>query len=177
VIWMESRAVFATLNITGSNNDIASWGTPLPADAGNYPSQTAERASRAQANRVWLDKAFATAAANDAAAVVLLFQADMWDVTSALSGFDDLVSQIGNRAIAFGKPVLLLEGDSHVFRVDNPYEAGSSLHGLHPATPVADNILRIVVEGSAAGRTEYLRLTIDPGAKGQLFTYERVPLR
>src|SRR5258705_241353 len=53
-IWMESQVVFATLNITGSNNDKASWGSPLPADPANYPSQAAEQVSRAQANRAWL---------------------------------------------------------------------------------------------------------------------------
>jgi hypothetical protein len=174
-IWMESQVVFAALNIPGSNNDLASWGSPLPPDGGNYPSQAAEQASRAQANRDWLNKAFAIANENDASAVVLLFQADMWDPTASLSGFDDLVTQIGNLAAAFGKPVLLLEGDSHIFRVDNPFQAGSPLHGMHPSTPIADNVTRIVVEGSAAGRTEYLRLTVDPN-NGQLFGWERVPL-
>jgi hypothetical protein len=176
-IWMESQVVFATLNITGSNNDKASWGSPLPADAANYPSQADEQVSRAQANRAWLEKAFAIAAEQDAAGVVLAFQADMWDATGALSGYDDLVQQIGHLAAAFGKPVLLLEGDSHIFRVDNPYSPSSPLFGLHPATPVVPNVLRLVVEGSAAGRTEYTRLTIDPKRKGgDLFTYERVPL-
>lgn len=176
-MWMESQVVFAALNIPGSNNDKTSWGSTLPADAGNYPSQAQEVATRAQANTAWLDRAFAIANANNAAGVVLLFQADMWDPTASLSGFDDLVTQIGNLSAAFGKPVLLLEGDSHIFRVDNPFAAASPLHGMHTATPVAENVMRIVVEGSAAGRTEYLRLTIDPQNKdGQLFTYERVPL-
>jgi len=35
VMWMESQVVFATFNVPGSNDDLASWGTPLPADAGN----------------------------------------------------------------------------------------------------------------------------------------------
>ncbi len=174
-IWMESQVVFAALNIQGSNNDRASWGTPLPADAANYPSQVDEQASRAQANRAWLNRAFDIADANDASGVVLLFQADMWDPTASLSGFDDLVVQIGNLAAAYDKPVLLLEGDSHMFRVDNPYAALSPLHGMHPSTPVAENLTRIVVEGSAAGRTEYLRLTVDP-KNGRLFSWERVPL-
>ena len=64
-----------------------------------------------------------------------------------------------------------------MFRVDYPYTASSPLHAMHPSTPVAENVTRIVVEGSAAGRTEYLRLTFDPQNKdGQLFSYERVPL-
>ena len=175
--WKKSHVVFAMLNITGSNNDGVSWGTPLPADAGNYPSQSQEQITRAQANRVWLDKTFAAAKKAHAAGVVLMFQADMWDTAEpTLSGFDALVLQIGRLAKDFGKPVLLLEGDSHVFRVDNPFSASSSLHGLHPSTPVADNVTRIVVEGSDAGRTEYLRLTIDPRKKGTLFSWERIPL-
>ena len=178
-IFRKKRVVLATLNITGSNNDGASWGTPLPADAAAYPTQADERAARAQANESWLNEAFATAKRAHAVGVVLLFQADMWDTAEpTLSGYDALVQQIGILAARYDGPVLLLEGDSHVFRVDNPYAVSSPLHALHPLTPVADNVTRIVIEGSDAGRTEYLRLTIDPKGKGRdLFTWTRVPLR
>jgi len=176
VIWMESQVVFATLNIQGSNDDLASWGSPLPANASNFPSQSAERAARSQANSAWLEKTFALARDNNAAGVVLAFQADMWDATSALSGFDDVVQHIGKLAIAFGKPVLLLEGDSHLYRVDQPYTASSPLFALHPSTPIAPNITRIVVEGDG-NRTEYTRLTVDPSKDASgLFSWERVPL-
>jgi len=177
VIWSASHVLFATLNITGSNNDGAPWGTTLPPDAGNYPSQGQERASRAQANAAWLDDAFALADRRHASGVVLAFQADMWDAAApTLTGYDALVTQIGNLAIAFGKPVLLLEGDSHVFNVDNPYSAASALHNFHPSTPLAANVTRIVVEGSDKGRTEYVRLTIQHGKNKPLFSWERVPL-
>jgi hypothetical protein len=152
-MWMESRVVFAALNITGSDNDQVSWGSPLPLDAG-------------------------TAGANDAAGVVLIAQADMWDPAEpTLAGFDALVRQIGALAASFGKPVLLLEGDSHRFEVDHPFSASSPLLGVHPSTPVAENVTRLVVEGSD-GRTEYLRLTIDSqGQDTPLFSWERVPLQ
>lgn len=177
VMWRQSDVVFATLNVPGSNDDLASWGTPLPADAASYPSQAQERAARDQANAAWIDRSFALATETNASGVVLMMQADLWDVTSALSGFDALVQQIGQRAASFGKPVLLLEGDSHAFEVRQPYSAGSPLRLVHPATPVAENVTRIVVEGSAA-RTEYVRLTVDPKTKdGALFTWERVPLQ
>jgi hypothetical protein len=176
-MFMESQVVFAALNITGSNNDLVPWGA-VPANAINYPSQAQESASRAQANSAWLTKTFALATANDAAGVVLFTQADMWDTAEpTLSGFDALVTQIGTLAKAFGKPVLLLEGDSHRFNVDNPFSAASPVHNLHPSTPVAENVTRLVVEGSD-GRTEYVRLTVDPNKnKGGLFTVERVPLQ
>jgi hypothetical protein len=177
VLFKRSHVVFAALNITGSNNDLAAWGIPLGPDAANYPTQAEEFAARAQANSAWLSRTFSTAEKTHAAGVVLFFQADMWDTSEpTLSGFDALVQQIGNLAVDFGKPVLLLEGDSHKFRVDNPYSVASSLHTVHASTPVADNITRVVVEGSDAGRTEYLRLTIDPSRKGTLFSWERVPL-
>jgi hypothetical protein len=177
-LWRKSRVVFAELNITGSNNDLAPWGTPLPADAGAYPSQSQEYAARALANSAWLEKTFATAKRTHAAGVILLFQADMWDTAEpTLTGYHALVQQIGTLAQGFGKPVLLIDGDSHKFKVDNPFSALSPLHAIHASTPVADNVTRIVVEGSAAGRTEYLRLTIDPREKSSsLFAWERVPL-
>ncbi|HWC74543.1 MAG TPA: metallophosphoesterase family protein [Gemmatimonadales bacterium] len=175
-MWMESQVVFAALNLPGSNDDKASWGSTLPSDAGNYPSQATERDTRKQANLAWLDKAFTIATDKDAAGVVLLFQADMWDTTTSISGYDTLVVRIGNLAATFGKPVLLLEGDSHIYSVDYPYSPSSPLHSKHPSTPVAENVTRIVVEGDG-NRTEYLRLTIDPQQNaGQLFSWERVPL-
>jgi hypothetical protein len=70
--------------------------------------------------------------------------------------------------------MLLLEGDSHVFKVDQPYVPSSPLFVLHPNTPVAPNVTRLVVNGSAA-RTEYVRLTINPEAKNP-FTFVEVPL-
>jgi len=179
-MFMESRVVFAALNITGSNNDLASWGSPLPADAASFPTQAEEVASRAQANTAWLNKAFALANTEDAAGVVLFMQADMWDPTAKLDGFDALVTQIGTLAAAFGKPVLILEGDSHRFKVDNPFSASPEnalAHALHPSTPVAENVTRMVVEGSD-GRTEYVRLTIDPKpTTGSIFSWDRVPLQ
>jgi hypothetical protein len=177
VIWSSSHVIFATLNIPGSNNDGAPWGTPLGDDAEDYPTQAEEQATRAQANAAWLNDAFALADRRHAAGVVLAFQADMWDPSEpTLSGFDALVTQIGNLSKAFGKPVLLLEGDSHVFNVDNPYSPASAFHNMHPSTPDAANVTRIVVEGSDKGRTEYVRLTIQHGKNTPLFSWQRVPL-
>lgn len=74
-----------------------------------------------------------------------------------------------------GGPVLLLEGDSHRFRVDHPLTPGDPLYGRHPLGGLtAPNLTRIVVEGST-NPTEYLRLTVDP-AMPQVFSWQRVPL-
>jgi hypothetical protein len=180
VMWTHADVVFATINVTGSNDDKADWGTPLPANASSFPSQADERATRDRANAAWVARAFERA--KNAKVVVLALQADMWDGTvanraSTIDGFDDLVIQIGTLAAQFGKPVLLLEGDSHVFRVDHPFTPTSPLFALHPNTPVAPNVTRLVVNGSSS-RTEYVRLTINPSAQdGNVFTWAEVPLQ
>lgn len=178
VSWTRGGVVFATVNITGSNNDLASWGTRLPDNAWRYPTQQQEVASRNLANAAWIAAAFRRAALTNAPAIVLAFQADMWDPAEpTLAGYDAYVQQIGTLAAQFGKPVLLLEGDSHVFLVDQPFTVASPFHALHASTPIAPNVTRIVMEGSDKGRTEYLRLTIDPSATGAaVFSWTRVPL-
>jgi hypothetical protein len=44
---------------------------------------------------------------------------------TTIDGYDDLVIQIDNLAAKFRKPMVLIEGDSHVFRVDQPFTAAS----------------------------------------------------
>jgi hypothetical protein len=191
VWWSQSSVVFATLNITGSFNDLAPWSSaPLPwlvtpADMPanlSYPSQADEFAARAQADSDLIAQTFATATQRNARGVVLAFQADIWDPaeqvknpTTFNAGYDGLVRQIGTLAAQFGRPVLLLEGDSHVWRVDTPFTPGSPFFPMHANTPVAPNVTRLVVDGSSSP-TSYTRLTINPARKGQLYTLTRVPL-
>jgi hypothetical protein len=182
VQWTQGNVVFATINITGSFNDLAAWGSPLPADAASYPSQAAEFASRMQANTAWIARAFELAASRHARGIVLAFQADMWDPAEQVknpatfaAGYAGLVQQIGSLAAQFGRPVLLLEGDSHVWRTDAPFTPGDPFYSMYPNTPVAPNVTRLVVDGSSSP-TSYTRLSIGSGDQGQLFSLSRVPL-
>jgi hypothetical protein len=77
-------------------------------------------------------------------------------------------------AQAFDGPVLLLEGDSHVFRADHPFTTGDPRHGLFAGTPEAPNVTWIVVEGDG-DPTEHLRLAVDPKSPA-VFSRDRVPL-
>jgi hypothetical protein len=188
VTWTQGNVVFAVVNIQGSNNDLAPWSlepaTDMPANYLDYPSQADEFAARAKADSTWIAQAFARATRSNARGLVLAFQADMWDPAEpTLNGFDELVQQIGTLSAAFGRPVLLLEGDSHVWRVDAPFTTGAVVtptstlfSALHPNTPVAPNVTRHVVDGSGSP-TSYTRLTINPGRKKNLFTLTRVPLQ
>jgi hypothetical protein len=126
----------------------------------------------------WLSKAFNAAKQDNALGVVLMIQADMWDAEgthATLDAFDPLVNAIGNDANAFGKPVLMLAGDSHVYAEDHPYDGSAFFISRHPDEPIAPNVQRIIVEGdnTVPDRFEYLRLTIDPKSEN-LFSWKRV---
>ena len=120
-------------------------------------------ADRHAANLEWIDRVFARATRTRAAGVLLAIQADMWDPASpALPGFDAYKARIAERAARFGKPVLLLNGDSHVYYADSPFAS-------------APNLERITVNGSTSCPHEYLRVRIDARA-ATVFSTARVPL-
>ncbi len=172
-LWFESRVAFAEVNVPGSNNDLVPWTNVTPAQAA---LQRPEYDARLRADIAWLTKTFSLAIAQRASGVVLMLQADMWDPAEAdLSGFTPLVQRIAGLAQAFGGPVLLLEGDSHVFLVDHPLTPGDPSYGRYPLGGLsAPNLTRIIVQGST-NPTEYLRLTVDP-ATPQVFSWTRVPV-
>jgi hypothetical protein len=162
-LWFEAGTVFATLHVVGSNNSLVPWytddttGTKLDDPA----RRTAEEAARTTANLAWLERTFATAAERGAKSVIVLSQADMWDGTT-VNGFDSTVQKLAQLSLSFGKPVLLVEGDSHVFKLDNPLAAGDATHGV--TTPVP-NFTRMVVQGSTTTPlSEWVRLHVDPAA-------------
>ncbi|HET6146627.1 MAG TPA: hypothetical protein VFH68_03790 [Polyangia bacterium] len=63
----------------------------------------------------------------------------MWD-GAPVDGFDETVQKIAALTLAFARPVLLMAGDSHVYKVDKPLEMGDPIHGV--TTPVP-NLTRI----------------------------------
>ncbi|MGC4095067.1 MAG: metallophosphoesterase [Polyangiaceae bacterium] len=172
-LWFEAGTVFSALHVVGSNNSLLPWytddttGTKLD----DPTRRVAEEEARTVANLDWLERSFAMAKEQNAAGVVLLMQADMWDGTG-LVGFDSTVQKIAALTLSFGKPVLLLEGDSHIYKQDNPLANGDATHGV--TTPVP-NITRVVVQGSTTTPlTEWLRLHVDPAATPP-FTWTRNP--
>lgn len=166
-MWKKADVVFSTAHVVGSNNNLAPWfGATAPG-----AEQQAEYDDRMAANLDWIDTTFDRAEADDAAGVVLAHQADMWDVSArTVTGFDRIVQKIADRSAEFGKPVLLLEGDSHAFIADTPLANGSPRHGVTTAAP---NVTRIVVQGSADFPLEWLKLTVDPD-NTKVFTWSRV---
>ena len=162
VMWKESGVLFVTLNVPGgSNNDNDIWyGAPTMSAA-----QAQEISDRTGADLRWLDKAFAQARKSKAVGVVIVAQADMWDSEKGAAhqaAFEPYVKSIAANTAAFAKPVLMFNGDSHVYQSTNPLSATDALAFMHPGYDVP-NFHRVVVHGSTLP-LEYLRLTVDPKA-------------
>jgi hypothetical protein len=176
VIWEESQIVFVTLNMPGSNNDGLPWSSPFT----NEVARLQEVAERTGADIRWLRRAFALAEANEAAAVLIALQADMWDPAAlpappndGLSGYTAFVHELANLSVHFGKPVLLINGDSHLFEADRPLANPAGATGLIHATQAVPNLTRITVQGSTNKPREWLRLTIEPRSSA-VFSWENV---
>src|SRR4029453_10889797 len=110
------------------------------------PEQAAEVDARIQAALEWVDATFDQAEADGPEGVGIAQQA--------------IVDRIAARTAAFDGDVLLLQGDTHTFKVDNPL-------GLA-------NFTRIVVHGETLP-FEYLRLRVAP-RREPLFTWGEVQL-
>jgi hypothetical protein len=203
VMWVQSNVLFVTLNIPGgSNNDQDIWyGAPTMSTA-----QAQETDERTGADIRWLDAAFALARFARVRAVVIQTQADMWDLdgkaATHLAGYESIISEIATRTAAFGNPVLLFNGDSHVYRSDNPLMQGSPCvaevpvanpPSFQPAVACTDddwlqhpyynvpNFHRVVVHGSTLP-LEWLKLTVNPRANAPAgetafgpFSWQRMP--
>jgi hypothetical protein len=175
VRWFASGVQFGDLNLPGSNNDWAPW-----FEQPQTSSQIDEVTQRTAADLAWLDGIFNRAERNDARAVVIGIQADMWDPAiegdpASYDHFQPIVQELAERSLSFHGPVLLLNGDSHQFTDDHPLAdparpQNKSIYGVTEDVP---NLHRITVNGSTTPCHEWLRLRIDPRSRN-VFTYERV---
>jgi hypothetical protein len=176
VMWQQHGVVFVTVNLPGSNNDGLPWSgnaNKLPAPPFlNEPARVAEAAQRTLAVLRWLDKAFDRAEDERAKAVVIGTQADMFDPAAFVPGGDGLgnytifVHELAQRSLRFGRPVLLINGDSHVFGADRPlFDAPLpgklDIRTIHNTPPVP-NLTRITVQGSTTAPAEWTKINVDP---------------
>jgi hypothetical protein len=140
---------YVGLNIPGSNNNVI---PPTDTSDGPAAEANAEYAARNAANLDWLRAAFDAAKANGSAAVMIVIQADMWDPTAPQDGFKDTKAELARQAIAFGKPVALINGDSHSFEVTKPL--------TDKVGNVIQNFTRVTTFGSA--QNHWASATVDP---------------
>ena len=132
-LWIKKKFIFVSLHIPGSNNNF-----------GRTPEADAEYKERNQANLAWIDYAFDIASNKKLDGVVFLYQADMFYskelAKDDTSGFKDTIQKFTERAEAFQKPVLLVNGDSHKLIIDQPIKMTNGKH-------VLENLYRLQVMG------------------------------
>ena len=148
--WQHQGVQFNTVHIVGSNNNLEAR------DA----AASREFYERDAANIAWIQSAFADAASQNPSLIVFAFQADVFDSKSI---YEDFPSWSGFRqsigetllplAQRWGKPVLVIHGDSHKFKLDQPFSLNRQ--------PLS-NITRLIVPGASDVRA--VKVTVQPSA-------------
>ena len=142
---MLNDVMFATAHVVGSNNNFE------PRSVGAVEEFMAREAATTE----WLRDAFV--AASDAEALVLAIHADMFPggfegSWAGESGFRTFGSALIKEAAAYGRPVLLIYGDSHIFEQARPFPTE------------APNVMALQVPG--AEDMHAVEITVDPEAAG-----------
>jgi hypothetical protein len=149
--WVIEGISFATIHMVGSNNN----------DQPELPSSS-EFKSRNEANIAWMKTTFATARIKEYKAIVFAMQADTFydPAKPTESGFVDWLTAFQQEMLNWKKPVLLIQGDSHVFKIDRPFQ-GKGV-GL-------DLVQRLVVPG--AQLTDAVAIEVDPDNASKIFSF------
>lgn len=169
-MWRHAGVLFVTVHIVGSNNN-----------RGRTPEMDAEYAERNAANLTWLGRAFELARMEQALAVVVLTQANpqfetTWSATQVrlylpglpvdlpkqprVTGFDDFLAALERQVPALARPVLLIHGDTHVFRVDKPLLRAADER-------LVEHFTRVETFGYPD--VHWVRVTVDPTDPGIFF--------
>ena len=174
VSWTRAHVAFTSVHVVGSNNGLAPWTGATTAT----PEQTAEVLGRTADTIGKIRATFAAARTHHDRAVVLLTQADMFDPTVPDREFADhyafqpIVAAIAEESAAFGRPVYLFNGDSHIYNSDEPLAPGSTWLSFYGVDQAAPNLTRVTVDGSANAK-DYLRVTVNQ--RGEPLTWTRIP--
>ena len=150
---------FVTAHVVGSNNNL---------DNDSDSEAAREFLVRDEANRVWLADSFDKAAAAGAEAVVVAIHADMFgdgfdpkqETFAPYSGYKRFAETLVRKATFFRKRVFLLFGDSHVYRVFQPFPRS------------AGNLIAVEVYGGE--HMHAVEITVDPDTV-PVFTFK--PMR
>jgi hypothetical protein len=164
VRWTQGDVMFLTLHVIGSNNNL-----------GRTPEMDAEYSERNAANLAWMRQAFALATRSGSRAIMIIAQADprfenSWPAyvqqrymleglglkspeTRRATGFDEFLAALERETVAFGKPVVYVHGDTHIFRVDKPLFGSTSRR-------IIENFTRVETIGYPD--THWVRAIVDP---------------
>jgi hypothetical protein len=171
--WSVSNVTFVTVHIVGSNDNF-----------GRRAEMDAEHLERKAANIAWIKQTFAEAKANNSRGIVLLTQANpgfenFWPpaaktryfipfiprgqaLPNPTTAFGDYIQTLADELESFDKPVAILPGDTHLFRIDKPLYSKET-------NRLFENFTRVETFGWPD--SHWVRITVDP-ADPQLFRFK-----
>lgn len=128
VRWEAGGALFVGLNLPGSDNNY--YGVP------GQRAPVPEFTERSAANRAWLAEAFEHARRERLAGMLIVVQANPGFVAGRVGqgspGYRDFLAQLADETRRLARPVVLVHGDTHRFRIDqplvDPVEGGTLRH-------------------------------------------------
>lgn len=168
---------FTAVNIPGSDNSMLPWsGLGKTAPTAEQASEVRERTA---ADIRELKDTFGKAREDGSRAVVVMTQADMFDPTVAnpsqadFGAYKPLVQTLVEESNAFGGPVYLINGDSHVYNQDHPLAAGSSWLPFYGQGVAATNLTRVTVDGSSNAQ-DWLKVSSNPPGTPDVLSFERI---
>lgn len=176
--WRMGPALFLAVHVVGTNNnhiadpDAEEELTPRGPD--ERRAAEAEYLARDEANRAWLHQGFEIATRDATPAVVVAIHADPGFSIPAgdrarrrVDGFDKFLAALAEEAKVYGKPVLLLHGDSHRFVHDQPL--------VDTAGQKVANVTRIETFGSPD--VGWVEVVLDPSGATPLLVEPRLVQR
>jgi hypothetical protein len=148
--WSERGVMFATVHLIGSGNGMWPFTSRTPVD-------DAASRQRTEAAAAWTRHAFSIASVAVAPAVVIALHGDPFDEEPKdREPFQPFLDTLSEEAGRFGRPVLIVHGDGHDYRIDRPLPL--------------PNLSRLEVPGSPD--VGWVRVTVTPGANAP-FAFER----
>jgi hypothetical protein len=152
--WVHGNVMFVALNVQGSNNNL-----------GRTPEMDEEFYLRNDACNAFMRESFDLAEDNGNLGIMITIQANpkFEKDASERTGFNDFLTVLEEETLAFNKPVVLVHGDSHYFRIDKPLINSSSNRRIMHFTRV---------ETFGAPDVQWIRATVDADDPG-LFSFKQ----
>jgi hypothetical protein len=171
--WEVGGVTYATLHVVGSDNDCEGDTTQPHPD---------ECRAREAATIQWLRDTFAQAKHDRSAAVMFVMQANPgWDaddpnrapvrdpktLAPLTDGFAKTLLALREETIAFRRPVAVVHGDSHYFRIDKPFQddQGRRLENFTRVETFGDH------QENGDNDVQWLKVTVDPDSR-DVFSFQ-----
>ena len=151
-------------NVRWSYGDVTFLGLNVPGPNNNRDEAPGEYESRNEANLEWMRKGFERAVAEESSALMIVLQANPgFELPpEERTGYNDLLAALEEETVAFGKPVVLVHGDTHTLQIDKPMTSSTSGERI-------ENFTRVETFGSPV--VGWVRTGVDT-SDPEVFTFQ-----